>query len=94
MLLILVLLFHFIFIFRLGNPIKKVEEVGEGRVDVTFFVIFGLVDFADILDLKDIKRRVRSAGGKIEPIPTLKPFYKHASDPYFLPQIVSSDYDE
>ena len=72
-------------------PTKEVRDGGPGRADVTFFVIFGLVDFGDILKLKDIKRRVRRAGGKCEPIPTIKAFSKHSSDPYFLPQFESSD---
>ena len=82
------------FVFRLGKPTKKVEDVGEGQVEVTFIATLGLIDFGDILKLKEIKRRVRSAGGKIEPLPTFKPFYKHASDPYFLPQFESSDESE
>ena len=71
------------------------KDVGQGMVDVTFSVVFGLVDFEDVLKLKDIKRRVRSANGKMEPISTLKPYWKHCSDPYFFPQFVSSsDTDE
>ena len=50
---------------KLGMPTKEVKDGGHGRANVTFFVIFGLVDFGDILNLKDIKRRVRSAGGEV-----------------------------
>ena len=78
---------------RLRIPEKKVEEVDQGRAEVTLLVTHGLVDFSDVSQLKAIKKLVRGANGKIEPIPTPKNPSKNSSAPYFLPQCESTDDD-
>ena len=63
----------------------------QGRVKATLFVQYTLAESFDIDNLKRIKRKVREAGGKIEPRPTVKRICRNASIGWFLPQCESSD---
>ena len=78
-------------VLRFRLPAQEVSESDQGRVKATFFVQYTLAKSSDIDNLKEIKRKVREAGGKIEPTPTVKRICRNASVGWFLPQMESSD---
>ena len=78
-------------VLRYGIPAQHVGFLDQGRVEVTLRVAYPLMELGDIDNLKDIKKKVRGSGGKIEPRATPKPICMNATYDWFLPQFESSD---
>ena len=75
-------------------PEQSCQLVDQGRVEVTLYVEYPLVQHGDVKSLKGIKKMVTEAGGTIGPRPTKKPIRLNASVPWFQPQELSSDEED
>ena len=73
---------------------RSCQLVDQGRVEVTLYVEYPLVQHEDVKLLKGIKKMLTEAGGTIGPRPTKKPGHLKASVPWFQPELLSSDEDE
>ena len=71
-------------------PNEEIFELGEGLVNVTFFVTYPVPDFPAVVALSQIKKKVRGNRGKMEPIPSARWAAKGGA-PFYLPKFKSTD---
>ena len=53
-------------------PAEGLLEVGSGLVNVTFFASYHVPDYAAVVALSQIKKKVRDNRGKMEPVPSAR----------------------
>ena len=71
-------------------PSEGLLELGSGLVNLTFFVSYHVSDYAAVVALSQIKKKVRDNSGQIEPRPSCR-WPAKGGAPFYLPMFKSTD---